>query len=507
MYAKTLGATTMGVDGIIIDVELDVSAGLPSFDIVGMANTMVKESKERVRTAIKNSGIKLNADKVMVNLAPAGIRKDSSGLDLPIAIALLAAYNSFPEVNLEKYVFMAELSLDGECRSIPGVLPMVIKAKEIGATAVFVAQENANEACLVDGINVYGIANLAQLVGFLQGTAEMTPAQPEEFAIDTELTNDFCDVQGQFTAKRAFEIAAAGGHNLIMGGSPGSGKTLLAKCLSSILPAMTPEEALEVTKIYSVAGLLKDNSGLITQRPFRSPHHTISSAAMIGGGSIPRPGEVTLSHNGVLFLDELPEFSKATLECLRQPLEDGEVSISRVNATLRFPSRIILIAALNPCPCGYYGDPDKECTCSPMEIKRYNRKISGPLLDRIDIQLHVPRVSYQEITSTTKAENSAHIRARVVKARNIQLQRFRGLNIFCNAQMNHAQIKKFCCLSPEAQTLLEQAFYSKNLSARSYDRIIKVAQTVADLSNSAIIEAQHIAEALQLRNDIFSSFE
>ena len=290
-------------------------------------------------------------------------------------------------------------------------------------------------------------------------------------------------------------------------GSPGVGKTMLAKRIPTILPELSNDEIMEVTKVHSLAGKLSKNNPLIINRPFVSPHHTISLPSFIGGGRIPVPGEISLAHLGVLFLDELPEFSKATLECLRQPLEDGEVSISRVNATLRFPSRIILIASLNPCPCCYYGDPEKECTCSPMEIKRYNRKISGPLLDRIDIQLHVPRVSYQEITSTKKAENSAHIRARVVKARNIQLQRFRGLNIFCNAQMNHAQIKKFCCLSPEAQTLLEQAFYSKNLSARSYDRIIKVAQTVADLSNSAIIEAQHIAEALPLRNDIFSSFE
>ena len=348
MYACTKGATTLGVDGVIIDVEVDVSNGLPCFEMVGMPDAMVREAKERVRIAIRNSGIRLQQDKVTVNLAPAGMRKDSAGLDLPSAVALLAAYGVIPTEGLDRYLFISELSLEGECRRVSGVLPMAIRAQESGLQAVVVAKGNINEALLVDGIAVYGIENLSELVEFLSGRGELQPAAKEPAQEEREvLQDDFCDVQGQFLAKRAFEIAAAGGHNIVLSGSPGAGKTMLARRMGSILPDMTRKEALEVTKIYSIAGLLKNNSGLITRRPFRSPHHTVSSAAMIGGGSIPKPGEVTLSHNGVLFLDELPEFGKNALECLRQPLEDGFVSVSRVNATLSFPSRIMLIAALN----------------------------------------------------------------------------------------------------------------------------------------------------------------
>lgn len=504
MFARTFGATTLGVDGVIIRVEIDCSAGLPSFDMVGLADAAVKEARERVRTSIKNSGIMLQQEKVTVNLAPAGIRKDSAGLDLPIAVALLSAYGMLSSDTLDKYVFSAELSLDGKCRSVAGVLPMTVKAKEEGFQGIFVSADNVAEALLVEGIQVYGVENLSQIVGMLDGTIPLKPAVRQAVQVKKTIAvvEDFSDVQGQFLAKRAFEIAAAGGHNLLMVGSPGAGKTMLARRMSSILPEMQPREALEVTKIYSIVGLLKNQGGLIENRPFRSPHHTISASAMVGGGSVPRPGEVTLSHNGVLFLDELPEFSKQTLEVLRQPIEDGKLTISRVNATYTFPSRFMLLAALNPCPCGYYGDKEHTCTCSLREIKRYTRKISGPLLDRIDMQIHIPRVTYQELHASEKSESSAEIRSRVVEARKRQLQRFKGSGILCNAQMSHGMIKKMCNLSQEAQDLMAEAFKEKNLSARSYDRIIKVAQTIADLDHSDIIEGHHMGEAIQLRSGI-----
>ena len=504
MFAKSYGAVTFGVDGKIIDVEVDVSYGFPAFDIVGLLDTAVKESRERVRTAIKNTGMKLKPARVTINLAPADIRKDSSGLDLPIAIGLLAAYGLLPPERIKDSLFAAELSLEGELRSVRGVLPMTVGAKEHGFREIFVAPGNASEALLVDGITVYAPKNLRELCNFFSNKANLAPsAATPNIPNSTEAPlDDFADVQGQFLAKRALEIAAAGGHNLLMVGVPGSGKTMLARRLPSILPPMTRQEALEVTKIYSIAGLLRDGSGLVESRPFRSPHHTTSTVAMIGGGSIPRPGEVTLSNNGVLFLDELPEFNKSTLEVLRQPLEDGAVTVARVNATLTFPSRMILVCAMNPCPCGYFGDKEKNCDCTPNEIKRYTRKISGPLLDRIDIHVHVPRVKYEDMTSAAKAEPSAAIRARVLTARSIQMERLKEWGIFCNAQMSHAILKKTCELAPEAQNLLAQAFHVMNLSARSYDRIIKVARTIADLDDAATIEAKHVGEAIQLRDDV-----
>lgn len=503
MYARTFGAVTLGVDGIIIRVEIDCSSGIPSFDMVGMADTSVKEARERVRTAIKNSGIKLQQERIMVNLAPAGIRKDSAGLDLPIAVALLAAYSMIDNSILDSYVFSAELSLDGRCRGVAGILPMAVKAKEEGFKGIFVAEENVNEALLVDGLEVYGVKDIGQLVECLSDGNAMECAKGADDGLEIiDTVDDFADVQGQLEAKRAFEIAAAGGHNLLMVGSPGAGKTMLARRMSSILPDMQPNEALEVTKIYSIAGMLKKHSGLIRVRPFRSPHHTTSAVAMVGGGKIPRPGEVTLSHNGVLFLDELPEFSKQTLEVLRQPIEDGKLTISRVNASLTFPSRFMLVAALNPCPCGYYGDREMQCDCTPIEIKRYMRKISGPLLDRIDIQIHVPRVTYKELNTDSRGESSEVIRKRVVKARNRQLERFSDLKICCNAQMSHAIIKKLCRITDTAQNLMELAFQEKGLSARSYDRIIKVAQTIADLDEADMIDTKHMAEAIQLRSGI-----
>lgn len=504
MFAKTYGSTTLGVNGVLIDVEVDVSFGFPGFDIVGLLDTAVKESKERVRTAIKNSGFKIKQQKVTINLAPANIRKDSPGLDLPIAIGLLIAYGLIAPEKTADCLFAAELSLEGDLRAVNGILPMTIHAKERGLKKVFVAPENANEALLVDGIEVYAVKNLATLAASLTGQETLLPAATQPAPPDSKVreSEDFADVQGQFLAKRALEIAAAGGHNVLMVGVPGAGKTMLARRLPSILPDMTRQEALEVTKIYSIAGLLQNNAGLITDRPFRSPHHTTSATAIIGGGTIPRPGEVTLSHNGVLFLDELPEFGKAVLEVLRQPLEDGQVTVARVNATLTFPSRMILVCAMNPCPCGWNGDKDKACTCSPNEIKRYTRKISGPLLDRIDIHIRVPRVEYNELTASQPSEPSAVIRRRVTNARDIQLQRLRKFHVICNAQMSHAVLKKTCPLSDNAQKLLERAFDKMNMSARSYDRIIKVARTIADLAQEDEITEQHVAEAIQLRNDI-----
>ena len=502
MFARTFGAATLGVDGVIITTEVDASSGLPGMDIVGLPDAAVKESKERVRTAIRNTGIKLRQERVTINLAPADLKKDSSGLDLPIAVGLLTAYGTVTQDSVEKSLFTAELSLEGKCRGVKGILPMAVKAREAGFENIFVAEENAEEALLVEGLTVYALRDLGQLVRYLNGQEALEPAQPrqEEATAGRIFADDFADVQGQYQAKRALEIAAAGGHNVLMVGVPGAGKTMLARRMSSILPEMTREEALEVTKIYSIAGLLSGR-GLVKERPFRSPHHTSSMTALIGGGSVPKPGEVTLAHHGVLFLDELPEFSKKTLEVLREPIEDRQITISRVHASLTFPSSFILITAANPCPCGWAGDREKECKCTLAEIKRYNQKISGPLLDRIDIHIRVPRVKYEELSSKKRAESSSEIRKRVLAARKIQLQRLEEYHLFCNAQMNHALLQKLCNLEPQAQKLLEQAFKSLNLSARSYDRIVKVARTIADLAGAENIEAGHIAEAIQLRND------
>ncbi|BEU87667.1 YifB family Mg chelatase-like AAA ATPase [Selenomonas sp. TAMA-11512] len=508
MFAKSYGAVTLGVDGKIIDVEVDMSLGFPSYDVVGLLDTAVKESKERVRTAIKNAGVKLNPARVMINLAPADLRKDSAGLDLPIAMGLLSAYGIIPAERIQKMLFAAELSLEGELRTVRGVLPMAVAGREAGFEEMVVSPDNAQEALLVDGIRIYAPTSLAALIAFLQGKADISPAVPADNSTEIgDFGEDFADVQGQFQAKRALEIAAAGGHNVLMVGAPGAGKTMLARRLPTILPPMTKQEALDVTKIYSIAGLLKQGSGLIEERPFRSPHHTTSTVAMIGGGSVPRPGEVTLSNHGVLFLDELPEFSKQTLEVLRQPLEDAEVTIARVNATLTFPSRMILVCAMNPCPCGWNGDKDRSCDCTPYEIKRYTRKISGPLLDRIDIHIRVPRVEYKELTAREKAESSAAIRQRVLEARELQRKRLEGYGIYSNAEMGQAVLKETCRMTTEAQALLKQAFDVMQLSARSYARIIKVARTIADLDRREQIEAKHVGEAISLRNDVGLNIE
>ena len=503
MFSQTFGSTTLGLNGMLITVEVDITNGLPALDIVGLPDTAVKESRERVRAAIKNSGFEFPSRRITINLAPADLKKDSSGLDLPIAIGILAASGQITWNQCEHYLFVGELSLEGKLRGVSGILPMAIHCCDQSIKHMVVAPDNVQEALLVEGITVYAPLTLAQLVAHLQHAA-ILPSEAKQPISNLFPGNneDFADVQGQFVAKRALEIAAAGGHNLLMVGPPGSGKTMLARRITSIMPNLSTQEALEVTKIYSIADLLHNHAGLVTVRPFRSPHHTISGAGMVGGGRIPRPGEVTLSHHGVLFLDELAEFPRMVLEGLRQPVEDGQVTISRVNASFSYPAKFMLISAMNPCPCGFLGDSRQECSCSSSDIKRYRKRISGPLLDRMDINVHVPRLEYSELTNSMPTESSLVISQRVTAAREIQYARLSQYNIYCNAHMGHKHIKSACQMTAEAQAILEQAFRKMNLSARGYDRILKVARTIADLAESEQISEMHIAEAVHFRNNV-----
>ncbi len=502
MLSIVKSMTLHGLEGFIVDVQVDVAGGLPCWEIVGLPDVSIREAKERVRTAIKNSGYEFPSRRIVINLAPATIKKVGSAFDLPIAIAILFATENINEFDLENVAFVGELSLDGNVHSITGILPMCIEAKKLGIKEIVVPKENAKEASIVDGINVIPVSSLNQVVAYLNKTIKINPEKfnSNELIKSNQVYNlDFSEVKGQKNIKRAIEVAASGGHNCMLIGSPGSGKTMMARRIPTILPKLSFEEALEVTKIHSVAGNISENSPLIINRPFRFPHHTISKTSLVGGGAIPKPGEISLAHYGVLFLDELPEFEKSTLEVLRGPLEDGKITISRVNATLTYPSKFMLVASMNPCPCGYYGS-DKECSCSNQAINKYIGKISGPLLDRIDIQVEVSSVKYKNLNSNTQEETSEQIRKRVEETRRIQLERYKECGIYSNSELTPKLIEKYCKLDEKSKIILEKAFNKLGLSARAYARILKVARTIADMDKSENIQSNHLLEAIQYRS-------
>ena len=503
MLAKVKSYSILGINGYGVEIEVDINSGLPSYDTVGLPDTAVKEGKERIRSAIKNSGLQFPVKKITINLAPADTKKEGPSFDLPIAVSILVASEQIKTKMYKDYIILVELSLDGSVKSVNGILPIVIDAYKKGHQKFILPKDNVNEASYIEGAEVYGVTDLAETVKFLNGEIELIPAERRVFKNGEAINKygvDLADVKGQAAAKRAIEIAVAGGHNVMMIGPPGAGKSMLAKCVPTIMPDMTFDEALEVTKIHSVAGLIDQTQGIVINRPFRSPHHTATKIALAGGGISCKPGEISYAHNGVLFLDEMPEYSRESLEILRQPLEDGVINVARAIGTIEYPAKFMLVASMNPCPCGNYGSRKRICSCTPAQIHKYLSKLSGPMMDRIDIHIEVDNLDYAQLADKASGESSATVKKRIEKAREIQRERFKGTKTDTNAHMTSAQINKYCHLDEECDKLLRMAYEKLNLSARASTRILKVARTIADIEGSENIGVNHISEAIQYRS-------